>query len=79
MAGWTNSIGQGSYDYYVVKISITNGDGWLSGYQLIALALVGVVIVLVVLFFLTRRRINRKMSEQTVNAALKHNVYWAWP
>jgi hypothetical protein len=78
MAGWTNSIGLGSYDYYVVKISITNGDGWLSVYQLIALALVGAVIVLVVLFFLTRRRINRKMSEQTVNAALKHNVYWAW-
>ena len=78
MAGWTNSIGQGSYDYYVVKISITNGDGLLSVYTLIALALVVIVIVLVVLFFLARRRINRKMSEQRVDTALKHNVYGAW-
>jgi hypothetical protein len=74
MAGWTNSIGQGSYDYYVVKISIANGDGCLSVYPLIALALVVVVIVLLVSFFLHRRRINRKISEQKVNAASKHNV-----
>jgi len=66
MAGWTNSMGHGSYDYYVVKISIVKGDSWLSGYQLIALALVVAVIVLVVLFFLIRRRINRKMSGQKV-------------
>jgi hypothetical protein len=73
MVDWSNSIGQGSYDYYVVKISIANGDGWLSVYPLIALALVVVVIVLVVLFFLHRRRINRKISEQKVNTASKHN------
>jgi len=78
MAGWTNSMGQGSYDYYIVKISIANGDDWLSVYQLIALALVVVVIVLVVLFLLIRRRINRKMSGQKVNVSLKHNAYWAW-
>jgi len=73
MVGWTNSIGQGTYDYYVVKISIANGDGGLSVYPLIALALVVVVIVLVVLFFLHRRRINRKISEQKVNTASKYN------
>jgi len=76
MAGWTNSIGQGAYDYYVVKISIANGDNGLSVYQLTVLALVATVIVLVVLFFLIRRRINRKISGQNVNAALKHNIYW---
>ena len=77
MAGWTNSIGQGHYDFYVAKISVENGDG-LAAYQFIAVALIAVAIVLVMLvvsFFLIRRRINQKISRLNVNAALKHDAY----
>ncbi len=78
MIGWTNSIGQGDYDYYIVKISIANGDDQLSVYQLIVLALIAVVTMFVVLFFLVRWRINRKISGQNLNATLRRNTYWAW-
>lgn len=78
MIGWTNSIGQGDYDYYIVEISIANGDDPLSVYQLIVLALIAVVTMFVVLFFLVRWRINRKISGQNLNATLRRNTYWAW-
>ena len=26
MAGWTNSIGQGKYDFYIVKLEVTSGN-----------------------------------------------------
>jgi hypothetical protein len=76
MAGWTNSIGQGQYDFYVAKISVENGDG-LVAYQFIAVALMAVAVlaVLVVSFFLIRRRINQKISRLNGNAALKHDAY----
>jgi hypothetical protein len=70
MAGWTNSIGQGQYDFYIAKISIEN-DGGLAAYQFMAVALmaVAVLVTLAVSFFLIRRRINRKISRLNVNAA----------
>jgi hypothetical protein len=77
MAGWTNSIGQGHYDFYVVKISVENDGGWLAAYQFITLALILTAIVLAVLvvaFFLIKRRVNQKISRQNVNTALKHDA-----
>jgi hypothetical protein len=70
MAGWTNSIGQGQYDFYIAKISIEN-DGGLAAYQFMAVALmaVAVLVTLAVSFFLIRRRINQKISRLNVNAA----------
>jgi hypothetical protein len=77
MAGWTNSIGQGHYDFYVAKISVENNGDWLSSYEFIALALTITTIVLVVLvvsFLLIRRYVNQKISRQNVNTVLKHDA-----
>jgi len=70
MAGWTNSIGQGHYDFYVAKISVENDRGWGSAYNFIVSALILsaiVITVLVVAFLLIRRYINQKISRQNVN------------
>ncbi len=74
MAGWTNSIGQGDYEYYIVKISIANGANQLPAYQLIVSAFAAAVGVLVVVLLLARRHINRKISGQNRNATLKRNI-----
>lgn len=77
MAGWTNSIGQGHYDFYVVKISVENDGDWLAAYHFIALALTLtaiVLVVLVVLFFLIKRYINQKISRQNANATLNNDA-----
>lgn len=77
MAGWTNSIGQGHYDFYIVKISVENSSGGLSVYQFVTSALILVAIVLavlIVLFFLIRRYVNQKISRQNVNSVLKHDA-----
>jgi len=77
MAGWTNSIGQGHYDFYVAKISVENNGDWLAAYQFIAAALILtaiVLVVLVVVFFLIRRRVNQKISRQNVDTVLKHDA-----
>jgi hypothetical protein len=75
LVGWTNSLGQGSYDYYVAKIGVEHGSDW-SVYQLIASALIVTTIVLALLLFFIRRRVRQERAEPNVNAALKQNVYW---
>jgi hypothetical protein len=77
MAGWTNSIGQGSYDFYVVKISVDNSIDWLSSYLWVVFMVIAVGIVLAVLFFLIRKRFNQKKQEPKVNVSSTRNVYWA--
>jgi len=70
MAGWTNSIGEGHYDFYVTKISVENDRNWLSAYNFIVSALILsalVIVVLIVLFFLIRRYVNQKIARQNVN------------
>jgi heme/copper-type cytochrome/quinol oxidase subunit 2 len=77
MAGWTNSIGQGRYDFYVAKVSVENDNNWLSAYNFIVSALILsaiVMVVLVVLFFLVRRYVNQKISRQNVNAVSKNDA-----
>ncbi len=74
MAGWTNSIGQGHYDFYVAKISVEN-DGNLSAFIVSTLILSAIVIVVLVgVFLLVRRYVNQKISRQNVNAVLKHDA-----
>ncbi|MBN1244683.1 PQQ-like beta-propeller repeat protein [Candidatus Bathyarchaeota archaeon] len=71
MAGWTNSIGHGHYDFYVAKVSVENDGDWLSAYNFIASALILsaiVIVALVVVFFLIRRYVNQKISRRNVNA-----------
>jgi hypothetical protein len=63
-AGWTNSIGEGYYDFYVVKLEV--GNGGLSAYDFLVSALILsaiIVLVLVVAFYLVKRYVNRKISE----------------
>jgi len=70
MVGWTNSIGEGYYDFYVAKISVENEGDWGSANNFIVSALILSVIVmavLVVVFFLIRRYVNQKISRQNVN------------
>jgi hypothetical protein len=70
MAGWTNSIGQGHYDFYVTEISVENGGDWLSAYNFAALAVILSAIVIGVLvgaFLLIRWYVNQKISRQDVN------------
>jgi hypothetical protein len=77
MAGWTNSIGQGHYDFYVAKISVENDGGWRSAYNFMASALILsaiVIVMLVVFFFLIRRYVNQKISRQNVNAVSTPDV-----
>jgi hypothetical protein len=72
MAGWTNSIGQGHYDFYVAKISAENDDDWLSAHNFIVSTLILsaiAIVVLVIMLFLIRRYVNQKISRQNVNAA----------
>jgi hypothetical protein len=69
MAGWTNSLGMGHYDYYVVKIDVKNGGDLASTYLFFALVLVAVAIVLAVSFFLIKRQVNRRISKLNVNSA----------
>ena len=72
MIGWTNSIGQGHYDFYVAKVSVENDSDWLSAYNFIASALILsaiVIVMLAVFFFLIRRYVNQKISRQNVNAS----------
>jgi hypothetical protein len=71
MAGWTNSIGQGNYDFYVVKISVENNGDGLSAYNFIISSLILSAIVIVALvgvFLLIRRYVNQKISRQNTNA-----------
>jgi hypothetical protein len=71
MAGWTNSVGQGYYDFYIVKISVENDGSWLSAYNFLVSALILsaiAIVVLVVVFLLVRRYVNQKISRQNVNA-----------
>jgi hypothetical protein len=77
MVGWTNSIGQGHYDFYVTKISVENSGVGLSAYLFIAVALIAgaiVIVVLVVVFFFIRRRVNQKILRLNVDTALKHDA-----
>ena len=77
MAGWTNSIGQGHYDFYVAKVGVEKDGDWLAAYNYTALALIMSAIVLVVLivsFLLIRRRINQKISRQNANPVLKRDA-----
>ncbi|MBN1357325.1 hypothetical protein JW988_01010, partial [Candidatus Bathyarchaeota archaeon] len=70
MAGWTNSIGQGYYDFYVVKISVENGEDWTAAYNFVISAFILSAIViaaLVGMFLLIRRYVNQKISRQNVN------------
>jgi hypothetical protein len=61
MVGWTNSIGAGYYDYYIVKISVENEGNWLPLYVLLTLVIVIVGILFAVLFFLIKRRSKKRM------------------
>jgi len=77
MVGWTNSIGQGHYDFYLAKVSVENSSDGLSVYQFVASALILVAIVLsvlIVLFFLIRRYVNQKISRQNMNSVLKRDA-----
>ena len=74
MAGWTNSIGEGQYDFYVAKITVENTSRAPSVYQFVtsALILVAVVLaVLIILFFLVKRYVNQKISRLNENTNLK--------
>ncbi len=60
MAGWTNSIGQGAYDFYVLKVKVVNNIEWWQTNTFI-FAVVGVIGVLVAgLLFLKWRSNQRK-------------------
>jgi len=62
IAGWTNSIGQGSYDFYVVKASVENKSDWISVHNFAISALILSAIIIVALggmFFIVRRYVNR--------------------
>jgi hypothetical protein len=74
MAGWTNSLGMGHYDYYVVKIDVANGSSPLPPYMFFTLVLVAVVSVLAVAFLLIRRLVNRKIAKLDANEASTQSV-----
>jgi hypothetical protein len=61
MAGWTNSIGQGSYDYDIVRINVELGSLWLLSNQFFVFALVValVCVFLVILLLVIRKRSKR--------------------
>ena len=68
MAGWTNSIGQGYYDFYVVKISVGN-DGLSAGDFLVSAVILSAILILVIIvaFYIVNRYVNRRISKN-VNA-----------
>ena len=71
MAGWTNSIGQGYYDFYVVKISVGN-KGLLADDFLVSAVILSaiLILVLIVAFYLVKRYVNRRISKN-VNAVYR--------
>ena len=64
MAGWTNSIGQGYYDFYVVKISVDN-NGLSAGDFLVSAVILSAILILVLIiaFYLVKRYVNRRISK----------------
>lgn len=73
MAGWTNSIGKGHYDFYIVKIRIENENGLLPVYQLIFSALATAILAISLLLLLIKRRGNRKISGSDGHSGLKQS------
>jgi hypothetical protein len=72
MAGWTNSIGQGHYDFYVVKLGVENEDSWLPAYNFMIYAFIlsaVVIVVLIIVFLIVRRYVNQKISKQNGNSS----------
>lgn len=64
MAGWTNSIGEGHYDFYVVKLEAANGGLSASDFLISALILSAIlVLLLIVAFYLVKRYVNRRISK----------------
>ena len=64
MAGWTNSIGEGHYDFYVVKLEAANSGLSASDFLVSALILSAIlVMVLAVEFYLVKRYVNRRISK----------------
>ncbi|MGB9914452.1 MAG: PQQ-binding-like beta-propeller repeat protein [Candidatus Bathyarchaeales archaeon] len=54
MAGWTNSIGRGAYDFYIVKINVGSGDvAWI---VYVAVCLATVLLLIAILLLLTRHK-----------------------
>jgi hypothetical protein len=65
MAGWTNSIGQGYYDFYVIEVQLENNIQWWQTNTFIATILI-IAFSLACLFFL-RWMSNRKKRLKKLN------------
>jgi hypothetical protein len=61
MVGWTNSIGAGNYDYYIVKVSVEKESSLSPASMFLPLAVGTVGILLSVLFLLIKRRNKKRM------------------
>lgn len=59
MAGWTNSIGQGHYDFYVVKVQFLDNNQWWQNYLFI-IVILGIISFFVIGLVLIKWRVNRK-------------------
>lgn len=59
MAGWTNSIGEGAYDFYVLKVKVTNNLGWWQT-SVFAAAIFGFIAFIVVAVLLLKWRSNQR-------------------
>ncbi|MEJ5327526.1 MAG: hypothetical protein WHU54_04665 [Candidatus Bathyarchaeia archaeon] len=62
MAGWTNSIGRGAYDFYIVKISVSTGEVSWPVYATACLA--AVLLVIAVLLRLKRKKPKNMLKNQ---------------
>ena len=68
MAGWTNSVGEGSYDFYVIKVKVENNIEWWQTNTFTALA-AGFVVFLIVGLLLLKMRFNPRKREPVLNVS----------
>jgi hypothetical protein len=66
MAGWTDPpncdelVGEATYDFYIVRLSVVPASNWLSSLQLIT-AVVAFVLLLVTILLLFKLRSNKRI------------------
>lgn len=66
MVGWTNSIGQGHYDFYAIKVKLENSTQWWQANTFIVAIFVIIALLLVGLLLL-RCQSNRKKRLKKLN------------
>jgi hypothetical protein len=76
LAGWTNSIGNGNYDYYVVKMKapVSNNDSGAISLSYLILIVLGITVAGLLGFWVFRLKTKEKRKALATEESSIHNV-----